>query len=123
MTIAVAHSTTADDSFSATGAIAWNANHTLTGVGTMAEQDANNVAITGGTITGISGLGTVTSVTGTGTVSGITLSGTVTSTGNITLGGGLDLSSPPTIGSVLPNDITGATITGAKFVGISGGAF
>lgn len=51
MTIAVAHSTTADDSFSATGAIAWNANHTLTGVGTMAEQDANNVAITGGTIT------------------------------------------------------------------------
>ncbi len=51
MTIAVAHSTTADDSFSASGAIAWNANHTLTGVGTMAEQDANNVAITGGTIT------------------------------------------------------------------------
>ena len=51
MTIAVAHSTTADDSFSATGAIAWNANHTLTGVGTMAEQDANNVAITGGNIT------------------------------------------------------------------------
>lgn len=51
MTIAIAHSTTADDSFSATGAIAWNANHTLTGVGTMAEQDANNVAITGGTIT------------------------------------------------------------------------
>ena len=51
MTIAIAHSTTADDSFSATGALAWNANHTLTGVGTMAEQDANNVAITGGTIT------------------------------------------------------------------------
>jgi hypothetical protein len=51
MTIAVAHSTTADDSFSASGAAAWNANHTLTGVGTMAEQDANNVAITGGTIT------------------------------------------------------------------------
>jgi hypothetical protein len=51
MTIAVAHSTTADDSFSATGAIAWNANHTLTGVGTMAEQNANSVAITGGTIT------------------------------------------------------------------------
>jgi hypothetical protein len=51
MTIAVAHSTTADDSFSATGALAWNANHTLTGIGTMAEQNANNVAITGGTIT------------------------------------------------------------------------
>jgi len=51
MTIAVAHSTAADDSFSASGAAAWNANHTLTGIGTMAEQDANNVAITGGTIT------------------------------------------------------------------------
>lgn len=38
----------------------WNAGHTLSGVGTMAEQDANNVAITGGTITGVTGLGDVT---------------------------------------------------------------
>ena len=30
----------------------WNADHTLTGIGTMAEQDANNVAITGGSISG-----------------------------------------------------------------------
>jgi sugar lactone lactonase YvrE len=30
----------------------WNADHTLTGLGTMAEQDANNVAITGGSISG-----------------------------------------------------------------------
>ena len=30
----------------------WNADHTLTGVGTMAEQNANNVAITGGSISG-----------------------------------------------------------------------
>ena len=63
MTIAIAHSTTADDSFSATGAIAWNANHTLTGVGTMAEQNANSVAITGGTIT-------VTTLTATSGISG-----------------------------------------------------
>lgn len=35
--------------------------------------------------------GTVTSVEGTGTVSGITLSGTVTSSGNLTLGGTLDV--------------------------------
>jgi hypothetical protein len=34
----------------------------------MAEQDANNVAITGGSITGVTGLGTVTSVTGTAPV-------------------------------------------------------
>jgi hypothetical protein len=53
--------------------------------------------------------GTVTSVGGTGTVSGISLSGTVTSSGNLTLGGSLDLSSPPTIGNTAPN--TGAFTT------------
>jgi hypothetical protein len=30
----------------------WNADHTLTGLGTMAEQNANNVSITGGSISG-----------------------------------------------------------------------
>lgn len=50
-----------------------------------------------------SGSGTVTSVTGTGTVSGIALTGTVTSAGNLTLGGALDLSAPPTIGNTTPN--------------------
>ena len=44
----------------------WNATHTLSGIGTMATQDANAVAITGGTISGVSGL--VTSVTGTSPV-------------------------------------------------------
>ena len=39
------------------------------------------------------GSGTVTSVSGTGTVSGLTLSGTVTSSGNLTLGGTLALTS------------------------------
>ena len=34
----------------------WNADHTLTGLGTMAEQDANNVAITGGSISGVTGV-------------------------------------------------------------------
>ena len=47
--------------------------------------------------------GTVTSVGGTGTVSGITLTGTVTSSGNLTLGGTLDLSSPPAIGATSPS--------------------
>jgi len=42
--------------------------------------------------------GSVTSVSGTGTVNGLTLTGTVTSSGNLTLGGVLDLSSPPAIG-------------------------
>jgi trimeric autotransporter adhesin len=67
--------------------------------------------------------GTVTSVSGTGTVSGISLSGTVTTTGSLTLGGTLDLSSPPTIGNTTANTINGTTITGTKFVGISGGTF
>jgi len=49
------------------------------------------------------GSGSVTSVSGTGTVSGISLSGTVTSSGSITLGGSLDLSSPPTIGNTTRN--------------------
>jgi hypothetical protein len=61
--------------------------------------------------------GTVTSVSGTGTVSGISLSGTVTSSGSLTLGGTLDLSSPPVIGGTTPNTITGTTITAnTKFV-------
>ena len=68
MTVSVTHSTPSDSSFSATGAAAWDATHTLTGVGTMAEQNANNVAITGGSITGVAGVGTVTSVTGTAPV-------------------------------------------------------
>jgi hypothetical protein len=55
--------------------------------------------------------GTVTSVSGTGTVSGISLSGTVTSSGNLTLGGTLDLSAPPTIGNTTANTIAGTTVT------------
>jgi hypothetical protein len=62
--------------------------------------------------------GTVTSVSGTGTVSGISLSGTVTSSGNLTLGGTLDLSAPPAIGGTTANTITGTTITAStKFSG------
>jgi len=56
-------------------------------------------------------VGTVTSVSGTGTVNGISLSGTVTSSGNLTLGGTLDLSSPPTIGNTAANTGTFTTLT------------
>ena len=61
--------------------------------------------------------GTVTSVGGTGTVSGISLSGTVTSSGNLTLGGTLDLSAPPTIGNTTPNTIAGTTVTASTSFG------
>jgi hypothetical protein len=67
---------------------------------------------------GSSGSGTVTSVGGTGTVNGLSLSGTVTTTGNLTLGGTLDLSSPPAIGGTTPAAITGTTVTAnTKFSG------
>ena len=65
--------------------------------------------------------GTVTSVSGTGTVNGLTLTGTVTTSGNLTLGGTLDLSSPPAIGATAPNTIKGTT--GTFTSGISGGTF
>lgn len=63
-------------------------------------------------------IGTVTSVSGTGTVSGISLSGTVTSSGSLTLGGTLDLSSPPAIGGTSPNTAKFSTAligSGANF--------
>ena len=64
------------------------------------------------------GVGTVTSVAGTGTVNGLTLTGTVTSSGSLTLGGTLDLSSPPAIGGTAAAAITGTTITAnTSFVG------
>ena len=69
------------------------------------------------------GSGSVTSVSGTGTVNGLTITGTVTTTGSLTLGGTLDLSSPPAIGGTTAAAITGTTITATKYVGVSGGTF
>jgi trimeric autotransporter adhesin len=72
------------------------------------------------------GSGTVTSVGGTGTVNGISLSGTVTSTGSLTLGGTLDLSSPPAIGGTAPAAGSFTTLIGgagsANYEQITGGA-
>jgi hypothetical protein len=64
-------------------------------------------------------VGTVTSIATSGSVSGITLTGgPITSSGTITLGGSLDLSSPPAIGGTTANTIRGTTITATtKFVG------
>jgi hypothetical protein len=74
----------------------------------------------------LTGVGTVTSVSGTGTVSGISLSGTVTSSGSLTLGGTLDLSSPPAIGGTTPAAGSFTTLIGgagsANYEQITGGA-
>lgn len=67
----------------------------------------NGSDLSWGTVT----TGTVTSVSGTGTVSGISLSGTVTTTGSLTLGGTLDLSSPPAIGGTAANTGKFTTLT------------
>ena len=63
------------------------------------------------------GTGTVTSVGGTGTVNGLTLTGAVTSSGNLTLGGTLSLSSPPAIGNTTPS--TGAFTTATASTSIT----
>jgi hypothetical protein len=93
-----------------------------TGTATPALVAGTNVTITGSwpnqtiNATGGGGSGTVTSVSGTGTVNGITLTGTVTTSGNLTLGGTLDLSAPPAIGGTTPAAITGTTITATTLV-------
>jgi hypothetical protein len=75
------------------GSVAFNGQ-----VGTAGQVLQSNATSAPTWVTPASG-GTVTSVSGTGTVSGISLSGTVTTSGNLTLGGTLDLSSPPAIGA------------------------
>jgi hypothetical protein len=104
-----------------TGIIVSSSTGSVTVTNTAPDQ---TVAISSGTGISVSGTypnftvtntspssgGTVTSVGGTGTVSGISLSGTVTSSGNLTLGGTLDLSSPPAIGGTAPNTVNGTVL-------------
>jgi hypothetical protein len=88
MTVVVTHTTPADSTFSSTGAAAWSADHALSGVGTMAEQNANNVAITGGTINNTT-IGATTPSTGVFT--------TLTATGQTTLGGDVVITNTPLV--------------------------
>jgi len=89
----------------------WNADHTLTGLGTMAEQNANAVAITGGTISGVTI--PASNVTGTlqvnqGGTGATTLTGYVKGTGTTAL----------TASSTIPNtDITGLGTASTKDAG------
>jgi hypothetical protein len=100
MTVVVTHTTPADGTFSAAGAAAWDADHDLSGLGTLAEQDANAVAITGGTINGVP-LGTTTPAAGTFT--------TLTATGTSYLGGS------STSRSVQVDPVAGGTSTYTQF--------
>jgi hypothetical protein len=89
----------------------WNADHTLTGLGTMAEQNANAVAITGGTISGVTI--PASNVTGTlgvpnGGTGATTLTGYVKGTGTTAM----------TAAATIPNtDITGLGTASTKDAG------
>jgi len=103
MTVVVTHSTPSDSSFSTTGATAWDATHTLSGVGTMAGQNANSVAITGGSIDGTT-VGATTASTGAFTT--LSASSTVSGTGFSTY-----LASPPAIGGTTASTGRFTTVT------------
>lgn len=81
----------------------------------------SGLSFAGGTLSASGGTGTVTSVSGTGTVSGLSLSGSVTTSGSLTLGGALDLSSPPAIGATAPSTgkFTDLTATGTTTLATS----
>jgi hypothetical protein len=93
----------------------WNADHTLTGLGTMAEQDANAVAITGGTISGVTL--PASNITGTlgvpnGGTGATTLTGYVKGTGTTAM----------TASATIPNtDITGLGTASTKDAGAANG--
>jgi hypothetical protein len=93
----------------------WNADHTLTGLGTMAEQNANAVAITGGTISGVTI--PASNVTGTlgvpnGGTGATTLTGYVKGTGTTAM----------TAAATIPNtDITGLGTASTKDAGAANG--
>jgi hypothetical protein len=89
----------------------WNADHQLTGLGTMAEQNANAVAITGGTISGVTL--PASNITGTlgvpnGGTGATTLTGYVKGTGTTAM----------TAAATIPNtDITGLGTASTKDAG------
>jgi hypothetical protein len=93
----------------------WNADHQLTGLGTMAEQNANAVAITGGTISGVTL--PASNITGTlgvpnGGTGATTLTGYVKGTGTTAM----------TASSTIPNtDITGLGTASTKDAGAANG--
>ena len=76
---------------------------------------SNRGALSSSDWTTFNGKGSVSSVSGTGTVNGLSLSGTVTTSGSLTLGGTLDLSSPPAIGAVAPSSGKFTTIATAGY--------
>jgi hypothetical protein len=100
----------------------WNNDHTLTGVGTMAEQDATAVAITGGTINNTT-IGSTTATTGkftsvttpsvTATTTDLTLSAISTGAVKFSTAGGLQAQFNNTASTVNYFDMYGSAATKA----------
>jgi hypothetical protein len=100
----------------------WNADHTLVGLGTMAEQNANAVAITGGSINGTT-VGATTASTGAFTTLSASTQLNLTNASNYNLyasgaganymAGSLGIGAVPTTSSnlYLAKNITGATVS------------
>ena len=122
-TLGVDHGGTGQSSALVAGAVVYGSSTTAMGV--TAAGTSGQVLTSAGTGTPTwttPTTGTVTSVGGTGTVSGISLSGTVTSSGNLTLGGTLDLSSPPAIGATTPAAGTFTTLTSSGTATLANGS-
>ena len=118
MTVVVTHTTPADGTFSATGAAAWDATHTLSGVGTMAEQNANNVAITGGTISGVTlpagGSTLQVQYNNAGAIAGMSGTSWDDTNRSLTVTGATVTTSNPVLNLSQTWNAAGVTFTGAK---------
>jgi hypothetical protein len=98
----------------------WNNDHTLTGLGTMAEQDATAVAITGGTINNTT-IGATTATTGkftsvttpsvTATTNDLTLSSISTGAVKLNTAGGTQFQVNNTASATAWGQITGSTVS------------
>jgi hypothetical protein len=103
----------------------WNDDHTLTGLGTMAEQNANSVAITGGAIDGTT-IGATTASTGKFT--SVTTPSVTATVGDLNLtpiGGGnlyLNQSQTGAFGTVIARDVSATTQSSRLFFDSSSGA-
>jgi hypothetical protein len=114
--LAIAYGGTNASATPTAGAIAYGTGtaYAFTSAGTTGQVLTSNGA--GAPTWAAAASGTVTSVSGTGTVSGISLSGTVTTSGSLTLGGTLDLSSPPAIGGTTPAAGTFTTAKATEYI-------
>jgi len=114
--------TASTGAFTTLGGTTITASTQFSGAGTGLTGTATSLSIGGNAATATSATSATTATNLAGGLAGSlpyqSVSGTVTSSGSLTLGGSLDLSSPPVIGNTLAAAITGTTITATtSFVG------